>query len=132
MKTRKIIKIANKFVWDVIWYGFFVLLVVVVVSKPPIFFQTYYYSEGYLNPHLIAYNEIEAPLDAIELTKDSEIIQFYNKIVPRIEFLKYLMLLYFLIMFLFHYRQKIYDDVLDEQQKIYYLQHIKKFERFLK
>jgi len=117
MKTRKIFKITNKLVWDTIWFGFWILLIVALVSKPDMFYQTYYYSEGYSNPHIVAQKEFNAPEGAIELTPDSPIVKFYNDITMRVEFLRISLLIYFVIMILINYRKQIISSLETEHQK---------------
>lgn len=117
MKTKTIFKVANKLVWDTIWYGFWVLLLVVIVAKPPMFFNTYYYSEGYSNPYITSQSEFEAPEGSVELTKESDIVKFYEMLQPRVEFLRIALLTYMIFAVLWHYKDPIIMELDNKQQQ---------------
>lgn len=128
MKTRTIFKAMNKLVYDTIWYGFFVFFIVVLVAKPPMFFDTYYYTGGYSNPHITQQNQFQAPEGSVEITKDSDIVLFYEKIQPRVEFLRVLMIFLFCCMIFWKYKKHILNS-LEKEQRQYWLNYQNKYNK---
>ena len=122
MRTRKIIKIANKLVWETIWFGFWVVLIVLLVARPPMFFETYTYTPQGTT------TQVEG---AISTTLEDNRVVFIETISKRVEVIRHLMIFFLLLLILNNYKSQIYKELPPDIQEKY--DKVKeKHSRFLK
>jgi len=117
MKTKTIFKVLNKLVWDIIWFGFFTLLIVFLVAAPQMYYKFYSYTPEYRNnidiyPIVDEYsiqglNENEI----IETTANDKRVVFIETISKRVDFLRYTMIIYFLLLILINFKDDIFNEL---------------------
>jgi len=130
MKTRTIFKAANKLVWETIWFGFWTLLIVVLVARPPLFYESYKYTPTtYFDDAITLYSEqLEG---VVEVSPDDHRAVFIKTISQRVDIIRYLMIIYFLILILLHYKKQIYNELPPDLQRKYDNYEVK-YNKFLK
>jgi len=137
MKTRTIFKALEILVWQTIWFGFFTLLIVFLVASPQLFSKEYSYIPEYRNnigpyPLMDKYpmqslNETEI----IETTANDERVVFIETIGKRVDYLRYIMVIYLLLRILINYKKQIYKDLPPDLQKVWRAKE-RNYKKFLK